>query len=355
MRTIDRLKKLSKQELRDAAMRLGLPPLSPRATAADWVQHVHRGLDTQGENLLLMLRREETEALKEALRDGLILRERAAFGGEMLMGLLTLEGVGLAGETEDGWELDERVPELLKLDEADVAQQHMQDIFYDYMLGWLYQVGIMPLDELTRRASLLAEPQNPEEAEDLAQLCYAVLVSRNGMDGLYFDETDQVWAVCEELQDPQALLTHQRRLAIRALPYPEFSEDMLMESGAFMQPGSQALYAPLEDELKRRGVKDGEMALATAVFLAENEQVDDAVEHLLESAPPANAEDANALLEMIFRLFNSIPRWYNKGYAPDSMPAQVKQGGKVRLPGRNDPCPCGSGRKYKLCCGRFLH
>lgn len=23
-----------------------------------------------------------------------------------------------------------------------------------------------------------------------------------------------------------------------------------------------------------------------------------------------------------------------------------------RLPGRNDPCPCGSGRKYKQCCGR---
>lgn len=23
-----------------------------------------------------------------------------------------------------------------------------------------------------------------------------------------------------------------------------------------------------------------------------------------------------------------------------------------KLPGRNDPCPCGSGRKYKACCGR---
>lgn len=23
-----------------------------------------------------------------------------------------------------------------------------------------------------------------------------------------------------------------------------------------------------------------------------------------------------------------------------------------RLPGLNDPCPCGSGRKYKACCGR---
>ena len=23
----------------------------------------------------------------------------------------------------------------------------------------------------------------------------------------------------------------------------------------------------------------------------------------------------------------------------------------VRPPGRNDPCPCGSGKKYKRCCG----
>lgn len=23
-----------------------------------------------------------------------------------------------------------------------------------------------------------------------------------------------------------------------------------------------------------------------------------------------------------------------------------------RAPGRNDPCPCGSGKKYKKCCGK---
>ena len=27
----------------------------------------------------------------------------------------------------------------------------------------------------------------------------------------------------------------------------------------------------------------------------------------------------------------------------------VHKGNKV---GRNDPCPCGSGKKYKKCCGR---
>ena len=26
---------------------------------------------------------------------------------------------------------------------------------------------------------------------------------------------------------------------------------------------------------------------------------------------------------------------------------------KAKKPGRNDPCPCGSGKKYKKCCGRF--
>ena len=25
---------------------------------------------------------------------------------------------------------------------------------------------------------------------------------------------------------------------------------------------------------------------------------------------------------------------------------------KDKLPGRNDPCPCGSGKKYKKCCGK---
>jgi preprotein translocase subunit SecA len=33
---------------------------------------------------------------------------------------------------------------------------------------------------------------------------------------------------------------------------------------------------------------------------------------------------------------------------PAAAPAPVRSGPKV---GRNDPCPCGSGKKYKACCG----
>ena len=41
-------------------------------------------------------------------------------------------------------------------------------------------------------------------------------------------------------------------------------------------------------------------------------------------------------------------RWYFvDGQAPKPVQA-VRQGPKIR---RNDPCPCGSGKKYKKCCG----
>ncbi|RXM02456.1 hypothetical protein EO238_29585, partial [Citrobacter sp. AAK_AS5] len=49
-------------------------------------------------------------------------------------------------------------------------------------------------------------------------------------------------------------------------------------------------------------------------------------------------------------------------------PAEVLEDGQGILPGkvetfrreeprigRNDPCPCGSGKKYKKCCGRTSH
>ena len=45
---------------------------------------------------------------------------------------------------------------------------------------------------------------------------------------------------------------------------------------------------------------------------------------------------------------------------PEPQQEEKKEGPKINLPkkrelpkvGRNDPCPCGSGRKFKACCGR---
>ncbi len=62
------------------------------------------------------------------------------------------------------------------------------------------------------------------------------------------------------------------------------------------------------------------------------------------------------LATLIINLANSTRLWENNGYTPEEInringsgsAASVRKHKKI---GRNDPCPCGSGKKYKKCCG----
>lgn len=48
-------------------------------------------------------------------------------------------------------------------------------------------------------------------------------------------------------------------------------------------------------------------------------------------------------------LYNYLRRELRKTEFP---PLQASALNPAKKPGRNDPCPCGSGKKYKKCCGR---
>lgn len=59
-----------------------------------------------------------------------------------------------------------------------------------------------------------------------------------------------------------------------------------------------------------------------------------------------------AFADAIMTINNEIPHWELKGHAPMELSKYQKQmpivkGEKI---GRNEPCPCGSGKKYKKCC-----
>jgi hypothetical protein len=72
-------------------------------------------------------------------------------------------------------------------------------------------------------------------------------------------------------------------------------------------------------------------------------------------------EQANALIQLIIDVQNNTRLWSNYGHTPSELSATGKSS-LVRFPsaqarreqktGRNEPCPCGSGKKYKHCCGR---
>ncbi len=66
--------------------------------------------------------------------------------------------------------------------------------------------------------------------------------------------------------------------------------------------------------------------------------------------------DVGYVMDELVVLMNSTPRWVLKGHSPNELRRsyvdleQMDVMGK-RV-GRNDPCTCGSGKKYKKCCGR---
>lgn len=65
-------------------------------------------------------------------------------------------------------------------------------------------------------------------------------------------------------------------------------------------------------------------------------------------------------VDLLTNVLSAMPRWDTNGWSADGL--MYKEYGYTisaapnagKHVGRNDPCPCGSGKKYKKCCGRYV-
>lgn len=79
---------------------------------------------------------------------------------------------------------------------------------------------------------------------------------------------------------------------------------------------------------------------------------------LAEIADDSSDLERAVIDDITDRAHDMIPGWVETLHAwrmanqklPDTFPATVSSAASPKA-GRNDPCPCGSGRKYKKCCG----
>ena len=80
-----------------------------------------------------------------------------------------------------------------------------------------------------------------------------------------------------------------------------------------------------------------------------------------EAAPLPRAtlgSAVGAFAKVMMSVKNNTRLWANKGHTPNELAALYYRGaptadgtGRKKI-GRNDLCPCGSGKKFKKCCGR---
>jgi len=94
-----------------------------------------------------------------------------------------------------------------------------------------------------------------------------------------------------------------------------------------------------------------EDAAASINLMVAMYQIDTGTSNLEDSAIDALSDQAP---ELIPGMVNSLNRWTKSRGAARPRPTAANFNASPQArhkPGRNDPCPCGSGRKYKKCCG----
>ena len=84
----------------------------------------------------------------------------------------------------------------------------------------------------------------------------------------------------------------------------------------------------------------------------EGAAIKEALEYLGDQGILSTEEQVEEAATIVIEYYNSLPLWGLKGYSPkDLMSApRVHHEPHTTAVGRNDPCPCGSGKKYKKCC-----
>jgi hypothetical protein len=64
-------------------------------------------------------------------------------------------------------------------------------------------------------------------------------------------------------------------------------------------------------------------------------------------------KESDELVAAVAEVYNTTAIWTLKGLTPIELEERRKTVvKKEKEPGRNEPCPCGSGKKYKKCCGK---
>ena len=142
------------------------------------------------------------------------------------------------------------------------------------------------------------------------------------------------------------------RGAIASLP-PEEREDIeASEIPSFAQVWALGFMFAVEnwpEEWAAPKDKDAakwhDLSLEAVVALTEDDDAQPTLSALSEDGPPSVSEERlNAYGEALWAVYDLREIWRNIG-------PRVQQVVKPATPGRNDACSCGSGKKYKKCCG----
>lgn len=225
--------------------------------------------------------------------------------------------------------------------------------------GLLYYYGTVPHDELVN----LVEKYTPIHPDYLA-FNYVIFDAMEYYQETYIDKYGySYW----EVLDPLVILEEQA--SRKNLDYYPFSKKQLLEAGEtdFVErpKGFSQLLSLLTQEYRMSKQEAMELVEECIMQVKLGDQPSELLQYLQTQLTFDSLEAVQRIVDAVVLLMNNTREWYLKGYTSDELSAHEKKGllplpnkkGEVislqtrQKVGRNDPCPCGSGKKFKKCCG----
>ncbi|GGA80067.1 SEC-C metal-binding domain-containing protein [Ornithinibacillus halotolerans] len=167
--------------------------------------------------------------------------------------------------------------------------------------------------------------------------------------------------------DPSKVLAEHRKR--ENISYYPFTKGQLLKAGESGFVDRNRSYQQLVHYLTKNFVikkNEADSLVEECVYATRiGESPNDVMKFLASNLEFESMEIVQELMDLVVNLMNNTREWFLKGHTPTELlevekkflnpipktsNALTKQ--KVEKVGRNDPCPCGSGKKYKKCCGK---
>lgn len=227
--------------------------------------------------------------------------------------------------------------------------------------GMLYYYGVLTFDDLIAGIEQHSEVK-PDREQLLSDLRHAA--SSGAPIGL---DTEKAWHA--QVNDPEGVLREQQSRS--HLTFCPFTKEELFVAA---EPGfvdRTPIYRNFVNLIKTNYTiarDEADSLLEECVIAIRNGKTSGDLFKLLQSRMELDeVELIKAVMEQTIVLHNHTRQWILKGYSPNQLSDSRNRKG-TRQPaaksnvvnissskkkvGRNDPCPCGSGKKYKKCCGQ---
>lgn len=197
-----------------------------------------------------------------------------------------------------------------------------------------------------------------EELVDFAKKDMRIVCQSKVMDGYLVEET--IYAL--DKNNFQEFLG-----VIVDKPYYTPSKEMLAKLVDETYYENTLAVEKLKAHLRNNFTKNEEMiedviTAITMIARVDSDRTGKTMELMLEEMANIGIEfkdlaQINEVIKHIVAVVNNTRKWINKGFtanelSPHTFNEQTGQKVKVIDIGRNAPCPCGSGKKYKKCCGK---